>query len=445
MTARDGPDRPSRAAAPDVLGNGRQSSGRAVPSWLGRAVGAAALVLVAVLGGPGLLSSGRPDDRPDAAASPSQVPVELIPAQLRWPTRGDLAKDQVFLDAVQARVTGFEVQRVGEVLWAGTLRSGSAVVQAALVTGVEQKDEGDSVYVPLLGVTVRRGDFGSATIDRLHPMDLGTRAIGWRVVLGSGAVAVVIGRPGPLSIELSPAVTYDAQGAPHRTFRPHTAPDGVVITPLPPDDYPAPALADDLGVVSLLGPAEQPPEVEPVIAGMRPSTYTGPPSFLLDQSVRTALRTAPLAGADVRVRLLWSGPVGNGSAALVLFTRADGATFHEWLAASLGASPSSGAYPVPRDQALTYPAVVEVQSAGPNGATTAVVDPVGPARLTFVDRAGFSVSHASDPLGVTVFPRTELLGNDPGTLVLRDRLGTRSVQLGLPQQLDPLLLEPATL
>ena len=428
----------------DELGNGRDRRGRATPVWLVRALTVAALGLVAVIVGPGLLSNGKAD-RPDPAATASQAPAEVLPAQLRWPTRGDLAKDREFLTSVRGRVTGFELQRVGEVLWAGTVRSGGETVQAALVTGVEQKDPGDSIYVPLIGIAVHRGDFGAARIDRLHPMDLGTRATGWRIPVGSAAVAVVVGRPQPLSIELSDGVTYDAQGRPHRTFRPYAGEDGVVVAPLPPDDYPAPALADELGVVSLLGPAESPPEVEPVIAGMRPATYAGPPSFLLDQTVKAALRTAPLAGKDVTVRLLWSGPVGNGSAALVLYTRADGATFHEWLAASLGASPASGAYPVPRDQSTTYPAVVEVQSAGPNGATTAVVDPVGPAHLTFVDRAGVTASHASNRLGVTVFARTELVGNDPGTLVVRDALGTRSVQLAQPQLLDPLLLEPATL
>ena len=44
---------------------------------------------------------------------------------------------------------------------------------------------------------------------------------------------------------------------------------------------------------------------------------------------------------------------------------------------------------------------------------------------------------------MTVFPRTELVANEHGTLILRDRLGTRSVQLARLHQLDPLLLEPA--
>jgi hypothetical protein len=429
----------------DVLGNGPEPNRRGLPPWLARGMVAALVAAVALVVGPDLLSSGQPPDRPEPDASASSAPTELLPASLRWPTRGDLAHDREFLDGVRNRVTGFEVQRVGEVLWAGTLRSGGNEVQAALVTGAEQKDAGDSVFVPVIGVSVRAGDFGAATVDRLRPMDLGTRAIGWRVEVGTSAVAVVVGRPARLEVEISPSLSYDESGVPHRQFTPSSADDGVVVAPLPADRYPAPAVADDAGVVRLLGPDESPPEVSPVIAGLRPSTYTGPPTFLLDQAVRSALRTAPLAGDDVTVRLLWSGPVGNGAAAVLLYTRADGATFHEWLASVLGATPSSGAYPVPRDQALTYPAVVDVQSAGPNGATAAVVDPVGPGTVTYVDNDGLRVTRRSSPLGVTVFARDEYVARDPGILVLHDRLGSRSVVSAPPQQRDPLLLEPAAL
>lgn len=446
MSAGDGRRDGPREDQPEVLGQGRDGRVPRVPQWLTRAVLGFVVVVLAVTVGPGLLASDRGRDKAPAPDLQRAQVVPLVPAELRWATRGDLAGDGAFLAAVRLRLEGRELNKVGEVLWAGRLASGrGAPVRAALVAGGAIKDLGDSISVPVVGVLVPAGTaMGDARVDEVDAIDLGDRVVGWRAEVGGGrVVAVVVGPPGPLSVRISDGVSYGLDGTPHRTFAPRSGADGVILADLPDLDYPAPALADDQDIVSLLGPSPAASSTRPAIEGYRTATYAGPPSFLLTRTVAAAVSRPPLAGASVRVRLLWNGAVGHGAAALVLYTRADGATFHQWLASVLGATPTSTVYPVPRREALTYPAVVEVQSAGPGGATTAVVDPAGPGTVTFVDVVGDRVTHRSNDAGLTAFGAAELADGHLGWLVLHDRLGSRTIPVDSPAVRDPLALAPS--
>jgi hypothetical protein len=195
------------AAPPDLLDRVRAGGRRRVVRR--RSVLAAGLAAAATGAGAAVWRApGGPDRTPPASA------------RLDRPTRGDLAGDRAFLDAVRAawrRHVGAGLPTVGEphVAWAGDT-PGGPVALVAQRTRTRVVSEAGQIEYGLTGFVVRTG--GEPSVTSMESMLTG--AANSAAVLTGPAFDVLVvmdeGRP----VEFSPDLTYGADGSVRRTFRP---------------------------------------------------------------------------------------------------------------------------------------------------------------------------------------------------------------------------------
>lgn len=430
----------------EILGDDRPPA--RLPPWAGRVVVAVAVLALAAYLVPRALSSGEPSTKPrpaSTAASPvadTPTAAPTLPGSLRWATRGDLRDDRALLEAVRAQVTGAELTSVEEVLWAGTVTGGRAVV----VAGFDQRTGIDPAFsVPVIGVLLPTQ--GGRAVQSIGDLSGGIdNVLGW--VLPHGQV-LLLGPPGALHVQVSPDVSFSADGRTHRTWRPVDSSDGWSLVSLPVQPRASIAVRSDLGIITVEAQAHVEVRALP-IAGLGAPGYKGPIAPVVSETIGDALPHPPLAGWSVTARVGWSGDVGEGGigqAVVVILRRSDGVTLRAGLIGGLDEGPASfGLRTVRWSHPEQVPYVFEPLdgSIGLDGRQVLAV-PGGRGTLSYdtargkgtvpVDAAGVAVVDAglfdADPVSVTVrnslgtrhYDRHELLGDDPVGAGFENRIG----------------------
>lgn len=300
----------------------------------------AVLAVAAVIGsaaglGPldrSLLDGARDGQRPpQASPGPTYPGMASAPPSRRdgidWPARGDLVRDEAFVDSAMARVRDFRPD-TSRLFFAGALPDGSRLVLA----GADVRR--GTVATAVHALWVRSGtQVQQARVTEGTAQTDPQQVLAWAgPVLHGEVVVVAMARPGPAHFEISGAVHFGRDGTPARTWREHSSADGVTVARVG-------AGADPVVAVRTVGLGAFPEAVLVRVAtGRRPATvlavdgtddpgYRGPDP----EQVAPALHEGAGAVVDLdqaRARVLWSGvPWRHRRLALVLVTRADGQRF----------------------------------------------------------------------------------------------------------------------
>lgn len=431
----------------EVLDDDRPARG--LPPWAGRAVVAVAVLALAAYLVPRLLSSDHPTTpRPTSAATPTAtVPIPSVsptlPGSLRWATRGDLRDDRALLDSVRARVTGNELTSVQEVLWAGRVAAGRAVV----VAGFDQRTGVDPAYsVPVFGVLLP-ADGGTPTTHQVGDMSGGPdNVLSWALPKGQ---VLLLGPPTRLEAQVSTDVTFTRDGQANRDWVDAVSDEGWKLVAVPSRPHASIAVRTDLGINTL----STDPEVDVTelpVAGIGAPGYHGPVATVVRETLSPELARPPLAGWPVTARVVWSGNIGEGGigqAVVVVLRRSDGVTFRAGMIGGLDEGPAAfGLRTVRWSHPEQVPYVFESVggSLGLDGRQVVAV-PGGRGTLSYVtgngrgtvpvDAHGVAIVDAGvfdvDPVSVTVtnslgtrhYDRRSLLGDDPQGAGFEDRIG----------------------
>ena len=305
-----------------------------------------------------------------------------------------------------ARLTGSVLTDVAQVMWAGHVGSGRAVV----VAGHDRSNGMDPAYdLPVVALLLP-GGAEPRTGGRVVPVsDLSGGASGlvaWAVP--GGRQVLLLGKPATLHVEVSSTLTFDAAGVPHRSWVPVTVRSGAALVDLPDIAHPALAvrLAGGTGF-AVVDPVERHVATLPV-AGLHEPSYRGPDAQAVDAVVSRELAADPLYGWAVRGTLLWSGRVGTQGArgAVVELVRSDGATFQLGVIGSPGSGVADlGLRPVPTDRS-GRPYVLAADETGEFGwpAQVAVLDPVGRADVEVVAADGSRRTYPGARDGLVLVP-----------------------------------------
>ena len=400
---------PALADDAEVLGVDDRRARRRLPPGVGRAIAVVAAAALVVGLGPRLLSAGGgagPAAGTRGSGASSRSPAAGLPPDLRWPTRGDLAGDARLLSQSRARLTGSALTDVAQVLWAGHVSGGRAVV----VAGHDRTNGMDPAYdLPVVALLLPGGAEPQAGGRVVPVTDLSGGANGlvaWAVP--GGRQVLLLGRPVTLHAEVSTLLTIDAGGVPHRSWFPVTLARGAALVELPQTSHPALAvrLAGGAGV-AVLDEVERHVATLPV-PGLHDGSYRGPDAQAVDAVVNGELGADPLYGWPVRGTLLWSGRVGTHAAhiAVVRLVRSDGATFELGVIGSPGSGVADlGLRPVPTDRAAR-PYVLASDETGEFGwpAQVALLDPTGPADVEVLPAAGPAATYRGAPDGLVLLP-----------------------------------------
>lgn len=411
---------------------------RRLPPWARRvALAAVGLSLVALVA-PRLLSEDAAKPAADRSSSPptSVAPIPSIrptlPGPLRWATRGDLRDDLALLDSVRAQVTGAELTSVEEVLWAGRVRAGRAVV----VAGFDQRTGIDAAYsVPVVGVLLPSAG-GPAVVRTLGDLSGNPDSVqSWALPAGQ---LLLLGPPGPLRVQVSPDVTFTPDGRAHRTWTDVDSADGFALVSVRTTSRSSIGVATELGVDTLTS-QDRVVLSELPVAGLGGVAYHGPAATLVRETISEQLPQPPLVGWRLTAGVAWSSTVGEGGvgqAVVVVIRRSDGATFLAGLIEGPGEGPSAFALRTVRWTHPEQAPFVFAEAGGGLGldGRQVVAIPGGRGTLAYetargrgtvpIDANGLAVVDAGmfdvDPVSVTItnslgtrhYDRRELLGDD---------------------------------
>ena len=407
-----------------------------LPAWVRRAVVGVVLAALVVVLAPRLLSSGdgRTDVSPrptptrtsSSPSTPQPTITPTLPADLRWAPRGDLVGDRPFLEQIRTRLTGTALASVEEVLWAGTVRGGRAVLVAGFTLGLSDQS------VPVVGVMLPTGSdvMTGGNVTHISDLSSGIDTVTAWVLPGSRQV-LLLGGPSALAAEISPNVTFTPDGRVHRAWQRVGSADGWALVDLPALPRLAIAVRTDLAAFEVVGNDER--SVDPVdVEGLDARGYAGPAAQHVRDEVTSVSGQDPLYGWRLRARVSWSGVIVSGvgaRAVVVVITRSDGATFQVGLIESdlVGLS-DFGLRSVAWDEPAKLPYLF-----GPLGselgleAQQVFVDPGGRGTVSFSGALGTSTTPI-DTHGVAVIPPG---GSDEAatSIVVRDRYGTRRFTL----------------
>ncbi len=305
--------------------DGRAPAGRRRLGWVVAALVAGTVLVVAR---PELALHGSPVE------PPGPVPTRGVdPAPLRdgirtvtWEERGDLSGDRAYVSASVRRIRQ-DSPNVARILFAGTLPDGSRLT----LSGTDVSDDGVAtvVHAMLAAPGIAPQDASVAEVTALtNPQQV----LGWAAPGVDGRTyGVVLARPGPVLLEVSPSVRFRPDGTATRRWNPVRSRDGTAVVDLGERVDPVVAVrASGLGVypvvtvVRVAAPDGALPPRSVAVGGVDDPSYAGPAQPLLLQGLRQGLEgLVDLDTADLRV--LWSGaPWRARRLALVLATRPDG-------------------------------------------------------------------------------------------------------------------------
>lgn len=285
----------------------------------------AALVLATVLGAVVVLPrlSLHADAPPGAARRPTAAPAVPAPPNggvwVGWPLRGDLAGDPAFVAAALRRLRR-DRPAAARPLFAGRLPDGSRLLLAGAA---------DS-SVSVLHIAARH-TFVTGVVGDAAALSDPAQALGWATLGRDGRTyAIVLGAPRPMRVQLSPGVTFDQAGAPHRRWRTESTADGVVVADLGSPTDPSVAVSSvqpDLFVAPGLIPVagrSRTPAASVEVAGTDAPAYAGPRPANLRAGL--SAETADLLDLGrTAQRVVWSGvPWAQRHFAIVLIRRTDG-------------------------------------------------------------------------------------------------------------------------
>ena len=286
-----------------------------------------AVALAAAVAGAGFVVAVREDPRPSAVpadptatdrARPPQAPV------LTTPTRGSLAGDEEFLEAL--RREAWEPVPAGDrpdVVYAEDTVSGRV---ALLVGTVDGELRGVWLTGPVGAAPADLEPYLTRRVARSQPLALSVDGG------GSASVVVVAGRDD--SVEVSPRLTVDASGAATRTYRPVATAQGIAILPVA---GPSEVAATSVRVVRdeqvvYRSPIETPAPPAAADGSVEPPAPLRPVDTRADRRLLAAALTelaVPLGlpADDLTPQVIWSGTLprtsGLGRVA-VLAARAPG-------------------------------------------------------------------------------------------------------------------------
>lgn len=352
----------------DTLTAGDERSARRLPgpplAWRLSAVVAVLLLVVTV--GPGLLSdrTSPADSPPSPTAGPTWADRAggLLP--IRWPVRGDLSSSRPFLAAALDRVRE-ERPSAGRVIYAGRVPGGGRLA----LTGTDVGRGVVSMSVQALHIpprsTLRSSEIREVAA-LLDPMEVFGHAV--RGPDGRTSL-LVLGRPGPLEVQVSDRVEYAAGGRGRRAWQPGSAPDGAVWVPLARGADPVAVvrvLTSGLFTTPLLvrsSPRAPAADVEArlgVAAGVDlPAAERRPAATALSAGVSTL---ADLSVADLRV--VWRGRAWGRTYVMVSVTRPDGVQLQALVGEQNGSWFPSGVRGVPTGLADVLPWPLRPYSSG---------------------------------------------------------------------------------
>lgn len=424
----------------DELSSGPDESGRERARrspWLKRGLGLLALALGALVLGPRLVSSSehvpQPTGqalRPAATDFPTQTAAQPPAVASLWRARGNLAGDRSFALAALGRI-GRERPGPRKVLYAATLPDGGRVAILAVRPQNLGLDVGPAVEVMSLHVPPRVPvEAGEVTQSGgiAGPDDLA----GWAGHGSDGHVyVVVLGRPAPLTAQVSGRIDYHPDGSATRRWRVVAARDGSTLVDLgtrtdrlvvvrPPR---AGARSPSAGARSPLllevdgWGGSRPPDTAATVKGVRAATYGGPSPAGLARAL-TDVSTDVLDPASADLRVVWSGRLSpQRRAALVVLRRPDGPTFQAFAVEDDTTTASDGGVgvwlqgprSVPWSGATRAPWLFSSGDPGagvllvnPSGRATASVATAGrPAVLVHLDARGLALlpPGVGDPFG----------------------------------------------
>lgn len=222
----------------DLLASGveRERAGAAGGTylWVWRIAGLLGVGLLAVVAGPGLLSSPDPSElRPASASGPSAQAAPLVRpvrptvvAPLRWAPRGpEVGSDFALAALVRLRA---ERQGVDRLLWAGSLDGRNHVV---VVSYRRQPNQAGADSIEAAALRVRRvSDLATAHSETIGYVTEPDALVGltWQGD-DQHTRLLVLARPTLQRVQVSSVVDHDAVG---RRWRTAALSDGVLVTDL---------------------------------------------------------------------------------------------------------------------------------------------------------------------------------------------------------------------
>jgi hypothetical protein len=398
------------------------------------ALACAAVVAVAVIRPDLSLHGTPPADRPTGA--PTGVPSPDVtgtgPSTVVWEPRGDLTRDDGFVQAAVFRIR-HDRPEVARVFFAGRLPDGGRLVLA-----------GTDVFRGIFGTAVHAlviepgADVATSPVTELAPLTDPRQVMSWAGRGPSGHVyAVALSRPGPVRFELSPTVLFDDDGRPSRIWSPVDTEDGLVVADLGED-------ADPVVTVRATGPGVvTDPVITPVstggvvvtalhVNGALAESYRGPDPDRLARGLReVAGQLADLQSS--RLQVLWSGAPWKGRRlALVLVTRKDGVRLQALVVQQGSSEFPAGVRALPRDAPAVLPWLLNPFSpADP----TFLLCPTGPGTVVY-QRPG--VPERRLPVGASgavalVEPSAVAPSASGAVVTLLDRHGAELLTTTLPE------------
>ena len=218
------------ASGPEHDGHGEGTS-----PWVWRIAGMLAVGLVAGVAGPHLLSNpaGRPSHSsspgPSSLVAPTIAPIGPVAPPLRWAPRGP----EVGSDLAAAALARMRAQRpaVDRLLWAGSLDGHDHVV---VVIYRRQPNQSPTDALEVAAVRIGgAGDLSTAdsqTIGYVREAD-GLLGLAWEGA-DQHTRLLVLSRPAPLEVQVSPIIDYNASGTISRRWQDAVLHNGVVVTDL---------------------------------------------------------------------------------------------------------------------------------------------------------------------------------------------------------------------
>ncbi|MGX5655316.1 hypothetical protein ACWKWC_11145 [Geodermatophilus nigrescens] len=395
---------------------------------------AVAIAVAVVAAGTPLLLGDRTGPTPEVAAPAG-------PSVLDWPVRGSLAGNAAALETVRRLPwNGYaaapdpddrQVLFLGDVRgqrWALVAGRSGGRVLAQWFAGPAGADPG--ALVP---------DSGSELADGVDALSHATSA---------NPYALVLAAPGT-TLEASRAVVVDADGSVRRDFAPVDTVDGVAVVHVGLATTHSTALAYRVlrdgtvvargGVLVPFGAEDvfDPPQLTPLDPSSAP-----PVPEAVDQALGAVLATTGLREEDLRLELLWSGPVpvrgtvpGSPDGVVLAATLPSGAVVVSLAWADMeptgeGSAASCGAQAHPAGSVLAELGIAaECSLTGAGGAEARLLVAYAPpdaARLVVLRADGAQAAEASGGAG----PATVAPSPGPGTLRI-EWAGARPLELGV--------------
>jgi hypothetical protein len=391
--------------------------------------------------GPGLVSGGRSaPPSPDQSLQPTPVTGLLAStppvAPLIWAPRGTGIGTPFAVAAMaQARAQRPDVDKL---LWAGSVDGRDRV---ALVSVTPSRDSSIIDGVEIVALRVPAGSrLAQARLQSMGSVRGLEGRVGAAWVGADGHTRLlVVGRPHPMTVDVSAVIKYRPDGSIGRKWRPVSSRDGVVIVDLGHQTDPVLVVRPFRKTPgeNFLVSVGHPAQAEPArlrIQGDTAATYAGPDPGVLSRGVADAVSSL----VDVRrttARVIWSGAIEvgaqdaahharlSGRGALVLLRRDDGPVFQAFVFIDdRGHVNSSSANAVPWAAGDRLPYVFSTYQ---EGTPLLVLNPSGAGSVTVAVRPGATATMQTDRNGVGVLDddASHSLGFGGSDVVVRDPRG----------------------